>query len=267
VCAFDSPQKLTQEHKYTVVQTHAQTLTNRMAAATACALTVNVGGVLYHTTQSTLFSRGGMLGAMFSPDGAFSFTKSSTSDSTPFIDRDGELFKYVLQYLRDGHISVPDGFRSDERKALRCEALYYGLDGLLDALDPADGLVPALHEGSPMLRCTRVVYGIDATKAEYSQSWSRQMCKHDASGFGHQRGTLLSGVVVVPSTSKGKLCYAITQEPNGKSLSGHEFDWGDDTDDILSILHADVNYNTRYRIEKKIARITPSVVQQFDWRP
>jgi hypothetical protein len=115
-----------------------------------------------------------------------------------------------------------------------------------------------------MLRCTRVVYCIDATKAEYSQSWSRPMCKHDAIGFGLQRGTLLSGVVVVPSTSKGKLCYAITEEPNGKSLSGHELDWGGD---ILSILHADVNYDARDRIEKKIARITPSVVQQFDWRP
>jgi BTB/POZ domain len=45
-----------------------------------------------------------MLAAMFAPDGPFNFTKSSTSDSTPFIDRDGELFKYILQFLRDGRI-------------------------------------------------------------------------------------------------------------------------------------------------------------------
>jgi BTB/POZ domain len=61
--------------------------------ATAQAITIDVGGVLFRTTQSTLCSRGGMLAAMFSPDSAFSFTKSSASDSTPFIDRDGELFK------------------------------------------------------------------------------------------------------------------------------------------------------------------------------
>jgi BTB/POZ domain len=228
-----------------------------MAVATACALTVNVGGVLYHTTQSTLCSRGGMLAAMFSPDSAFSFTKSSTSDSTPFIDRDGELFKYILQYLRDGHINVPDIFRSDERKALRCEAEYDGLDGLHDELDSADGLIPALHEGSPVLRCARVVYGA-------SQTWSRLMCKRV---LGVRRGTLLSGVVVVPSTSKGKLCYAITQEPKGKSLSGHVFSWDYDTDEILSIMHADVNDDTRDKVEKEIARITPGVVQQFDLLP
>jgi hypothetical protein len=174
------------------------------------------------------------------------------------------LFKYILQYLRDGHINVPDAFRSDDMKALRCEAEYYGLDGLLDELTSAEGLVPALQEGSPMLRCARVVYGVEATKAWYSQSWSRPMCKYDV---GVKYGTLLSGVMVVPSTSKGKFCYAITQEPLGKCLSGHDFDHKDE-DDIISILHADVNWaNAREDIEKRLAKITSGVVQQLDWQP
>jgi BTB/POZ domain len=206
-----------------------------------------------------------MLAAMFAPDGPFSFTKSSTSDSTPFIDRDGELLKYILQFLRGGHINLPDAFRSDDRKALRFEAEYYGLDGLLDELNSADGLIPALHEGSPMLRCARVVYGVDASNDWDSQSYSIPTCKYR---FGAFVGTLLSGVVFVPSTCRGKLCYAITYAPKGKSESGHKFD-NDNEDDIISTLHADVQWsaNDRVLIEKRVAKITSEVVQQLDWKP
>jgi hypothetical protein len=171
----------------------------------------------------------------------------------------------VLQYLRNGALDLPDKFGSDRFKALRREAEYYNLEGLLEELKSAEGLVPALHEGSPMLRCTRMVYGVDATKPWYSQSWSRPMCKYD---LGVQHGTLLSGVMVVPSTSKGKLCYAITQEPFGKCLSGHKFKDKKD-DDIINILHADVSWaaNSREDIEKRLAKITSAVVQHLNWQP
>jgi BTB/POZ domain len=155
------------KHEHTARAAHALILTNRMAASTACALTVNVGGVLYHTTQSMLCSRGGMLAAIFAPDGPFSFTKSSTSDSTPFIDRDGELFKYILQFLRGGHINLPDAFRSDDRKALRFEAEYYGLDGLLDELNSADGLISALHYGHKFVLCWHCRTLLMATSSYY----------------------------------------------------------------------------------------------------
>lgn len=50
-----------------------------------------------------------------------------------FLDRDGVLFRYVLDYLRDGSLVLPDCFR--ERRRLRREADRYGLAGLADALD------------------------------------------------------------------------------------------------------------------------------------
>ena len=45
-----------------------------------------------------------------------------------FIDRDGELFRYVLQFLRDGNLSISDDF--NEWEQLEKEALYWDLKGL-----------------------------------------------------------------------------------------------------------------------------------------
>ena len=45
-----------------------------------------------------------------------------------FIDRDGELFRYVLQFLRDGNLSISDDF--NEWEQLEKEALYWDLKGI-----------------------------------------------------------------------------------------------------------------------------------------
>ena len=51
------------------------------------------------------------------------------SEDRPFIDRDGVLFAHILDYLRSGHLILPEGFNEAER--LEQEARYFKLNGLL----------------------------------------------------------------------------------------------------------------------------------------
>ena len=61
-------------------------------------VTLDVGGTKYRTTLSTLTKYpDSMLGVMFS--GRHDLPQQE--DGSYFIDRDGELFKYILMYLRD----------------------------------------------------------------------------------------------------------------------------------------------------------------------
>jgi hypothetical protein len=67
-----------------------------------------------------------MLAAMFS--GRHQPAPRS-SDGRHFIDRDGDLFRYVLRYMRDGDLDVED-LDQGLRKQLMREAAFYCLPGL-----------------------------------------------------------------------------------------------------------------------------------------
>ncbi len=56
------------------------------------------------------------------------------ADGTLFIDRDGELFAYILDYMRNGKLLLPDNFH--EMARLREEVLFYQLNGLMEQLAP-----------------------------------------------------------------------------------------------------------------------------------
>lgn len=43
-----------------------------------------------------------------------------------FIDRDGKVFRFVLNFMRTGHLSLPQNF--DDYETLLEEAKYYQLD-------------------------------------------------------------------------------------------------------------------------------------------
>lgn len=83
---------------------------------------LNVGGTSYHTTTSNLVKiRGSRLEIMFS--GRHELKKDDKQDY--FIDRDGPLFKHVLNFLRDDAYDEP---KDDvERKLLKLEFEYYGI--------------------------------------------------------------------------------------------------------------------------------------------
>ena len=93
---------------------------------------LNVGGVTYATTFGTL--------QQADPDSPLASIASSEtrpmfgrdSKNRIFIDRDGVLFRYILDYLRNKKLSLPENF--SERDRLRTEADYYRLSGLGQAL-------------------------------------------------------------------------------------------------------------------------------------
>lgn len=88
---------------------------------------LNVGGFRYETTLDTLErDPESMLASMFS--GRHKLV--SGEDGYHFIDRNGEVFKYILKYLRDGKINLDD-MSIHLMNDLLDEAEYYCINGLV----------------------------------------------------------------------------------------------------------------------------------------
>lgn len=98
---------------------------------------LNVGGQVYFTRHSTLISiPHSLLWKMFSPKRDTSNDLAKDSKGRFFIDRDGFLFRYILDYLRDRQVVLPDHF--PERGRLKREAEYFQLPDLVKLLNPED---------------------------------------------------------------------------------------------------------------------------------
>lgn len=92
-------------------------------------LNLNVGGYVYTTTMDTLTrDPNSMLGAMFS--GRQQVAKDTRGNY--FIDRDGALFRYILNFLRTSELCLPQSF--DEFDQLSAEADFYQVGELIEAL-------------------------------------------------------------------------------------------------------------------------------------
>lgn len=89
---------------------------------------VNVGGTKYMSTQTTLcrYSKS-FLGTMFSGHYALPID----DDGYFFIDRDGAIFDYILEFLRDPENFHLELLPIDIKSKLLKEAQYYGLDQLM----------------------------------------------------------------------------------------------------------------------------------------
>ena len=90
---------------------------------------LNVGGVFYTTALSTLTREtDSHLATIFKER----LNLEKDAKGKYFLDRDGVLFRYVLDFLRNQALVLPEGFR--ERERLRQEASFYGLGNLEKAI-------------------------------------------------------------------------------------------------------------------------------------
>lgn len=96
-------------------------------------LELNVGGQVYVTKRSTLVSvPDTTLHAMFTRCVPRELPRDSRGRF--FIDRDGFLFRYILDFLRDRQLVLPEHF--PERERLQREAEHFQLAELLRLLGP-----------------------------------------------------------------------------------------------------------------------------------
>nr|XP_009937219.1 PREDICTED: BTB/POZ domain-containing protein KCTD12-like [Opisthocomus hoazin] len=94
---------------------------------------LNVGGQVYITRHPTLVSvPGSLLWEMFTQKNVRSLARDSKGRF--FVDRDGFLFRYILDYMRDQQLVLPDHF--PERSRLQREAEYFMLPELVKMLAP-----------------------------------------------------------------------------------------------------------------------------------
>ncbi|KAK2712984.1 BTB/POZ domain-containing protein KCTD16-like [Artemia franciscana] len=106
-------------------------MASEMANSTSQIVELNVGGVGYTTTIQTLTKEPeSYLGQVFRGK----IAQIKDSKGRYFIDRDGVLFRYILDYLRNQKIILPESFA--ERDRLRAEAEFYKLETLAKALIP-----------------------------------------------------------------------------------------------------------------------------------
>ncbi|KAL8207463.1 UNVERIFIED_CONTAM: BTB/POZ domain-containing protein kctd8 [Gekko kuhli] len=110
---------------------------------------LNVGGQVYVTKHSTLLSvPDSTLAHMFAPRRSGPRELPRDSRARFFIDRDGFLFRYVLDYLRDQQLALPEHFPEKER--LLREAEFFQLADLAKLLAPKAAKQSSLNdEGCP----------------------------------------------------------------------------------------------------------------------
>ncbi|XP_018332482.1 BTB/POZ domain-containing adapter for CUL3-mediated RhoA degradation protein 3 [Agrilus planipennis] len=105
---------------------------------------LNVGGCLHYTTIGTLTKNDTMLRAMFSGR----MEVLSDSDGWILIDRCGKHFGTILNFLRDGSVSLPETSR--EIAELLAEAKYYCIAELAEACNQA--LLKKEREAEPICK-------------------------------------------------------------------------------------------------------------------
>ncbi|XP_071954482.1 uncharacterized protein [Antedon mediterranea] len=97
-------------------------------------LNLNVGGHFYTANRSTLTRYPkSMLYSMFSKKDKIAVQPPPQDDNNRYyIDRDGPTFRYVLNFLRQSKLILPDGFKDWD--LLAAEAEFYKIEDLIKCI-------------------------------------------------------------------------------------------------------------------------------------
>ena len=105
---------------------------------------LDVGGHTFRTSVQTLTKDpNSMLAAMFSGK----FDTKPAEDGAFFIDRDGTYFRFILNYLRIGKLTLPEG--ATALKEIQEEAEFYQIQGIIDELKSSESAVQASKPSGP----------------------------------------------------------------------------------------------------------------------
>ena len=145
---------------------------------------LNVGGVTYATTFTTLQQAEpeSPLATITSGTGSDARTNVFGRDNKNriFIDRDGVLFRYVLDYLRNKKLSLPENF--SERHRLRVEADFYRLTAMSQALASSQ-MSPSSNGKSPNDSISHVTAATNALDLHSSMTSGRPPPPRSSSGY------------------------------------------------------------------------------------
>lgn len=169
---------------------------------------LNVGGHIYVTTKDTLTGRdpGSMLSIMMNHP-----NPAQMIDGAYFIDRDPEIFRWILLYFRGSNILPQKD--SPELWLLKEEAEYFAVDGL--AIRIQHILCPSFKKNdNVMVRSTKFTI-LDVQKDGYRVTRAGQQFKLDASE-NVEPTTLQAGDIVMVwrpgSKRKRGLCMSLVNK-------------------------------------------------------
>ena len=177
-------------------------------------VTLDVGGTKYRTTLSTLTKYpDSMLGAMFS--GRHDLPQQE--DGSYFIDRDGEMFKYIILYLRDHTLclSVVPTFSVATLLQLKAEFEYFQLYPDVGNIINTCRAVNSFQLNKPrsMQRSGHVISSTNV-QLEYSglqiccsQYFSENFKEVNGNCKGHYDGVMFNGAVVLTNCNLSGTCF------------------------------------------------------------
>jgi hypothetical protein len=94
------------------------------------ALKLNIGGTPFYTSLSTL---GSIKGTYFEVMVSEKWKAQKLEDGSYFIDRDPTVFRFILNFLRDGEIDI-ESRSKEELKLILKEATFYQIQPLIKLL-------------------------------------------------------------------------------------------------------------------------------------
>ena len=138
-----------------------------MTTPPSATVVFNIGGTHYEVSKSLLSQHPDTMLARLASD---EWQEGKVDYQPMFVERDAERFKFVLDFMRDGQVSIP-ATSSITKQSLLKEFEYYGVAGA-----PTD-LAAAVHvEFSTREACKEVARALKMRKEDTSQEQLRREC-------------------------------------------------------------------------------------------